>query len=207
MAAMSKNRALFARDRASASGSIHISSARSGGSRPTMARCSTTEADQADHPVAGDAGLSASRPLRGRQARLHRGAETGAARSARCASISSGSWAGAIGHLQVNPSNVLLHGTDGDGDGKVDLQDSLPDALATSAKFLLDLGYTPGVDWGYEVSVPEELRLSAGRPYDAAADRVLHGAGGEAGQRQALRRCLDRRCFSTRRPARRGRSS
>lgn len=65
-----------------------------------------------------------------------------------------GSWAGAIGHLQVNPSNVVLHGTDGDGDGKVDLQDSLADALATSAKFLLDLGYTPGADWGFEVSVP-----------------------------------------------------
>jgi len=66
-----------------------------------------------------------------------------------------GSWAGAIGHLQVNPSNVVLHGTDGDGDGKIDLQDSLADALATSAKFLLDLGYRPGVDWGFEVSVPK----------------------------------------------------
>ncbi len=66
-----------------------------------------------------------------------------------------GSWAGAIGHLQVNPSNVVLHGTDGDGDGRIDLQDSLADALATSAKFLLDLGYVPGVDWGYEVTVPK----------------------------------------------------
>lgn len=66
-----------------------------------------------------------------------------------------GSWAGAIGHLQVNPSNVIAHGSDGDGDGKVDLHNSLPDALATSAKFLLDLGYQPGVDWGFEVSVPE----------------------------------------------------
>jgi membrane-bound lytic murein transglycosylase B len=66
-----------------------------------------------------------------------------------------GSWAGAIGHLQVNPSNVLAHGTDGDGDGKIDLQDSLADALATSAKFLLDLGYVPGTDWGFEVSVPK----------------------------------------------------
>ncbi len=65
-----------------------------------------------------------------------------------------GSWAGAIGHLQVNPSNVIAHGTDGDGDGRVDLHNSLPDALATSAKFLLDLGYAPGVDWGFEVSVP-----------------------------------------------------
>lgn len=66
-----------------------------------------------------------------------------------------GSWAGAIGHLQVNPTNVIAHGTDGDGDGKIDLQDSLADALATSAKFLLDLGYTPRADWGYEVSVPK----------------------------------------------------
>lgn len=65
-----------------------------------------------------------------------------------------GSWAGAIGHLQVNPSNVIAHGSDGDGDGRVDLHNSLPDALATSAKFLLDLGYKPGIDWGFEVSVP-----------------------------------------------------
>ena len=66
-----------------------------------------------------------------------------------------GSWAGAIGHLQVNPSNVLAHGTDGDGDGRVDLHNSLADALATSAKFLRALGYQPGLDWGMEVAVPE----------------------------------------------------
>jgi membrane-bound lytic murein transglycosylase B len=65
-----------------------------------------------------------------------------------------GSWAGAIGHLQVNPSNVLRHGTDGDGDGRVDLHRSLADAVATSAAFLRALGYQPGVDWGFEVEVP-----------------------------------------------------
>ncbi|GHA26975.1 transglycosylase [Devosia pacifica] len=66
-----------------------------------------------------------------------------------------GSWAGAIGHLQVNPSNVLAHGTDGDGDGRVDLHASLADALATSAVYLRNLGYVPGVDWGFEVVLPE----------------------------------------------------
>ncbi|MEO6394633.1 MAG: lytic murein transglycosylase [Devosia sp.] len=66
-----------------------------------------------------------------------------------------GSWAGAIGHLQVNPSNVIAHGRDGDGDGTVDLQGSLADALATSANFLRDLGYAPSTDWGFEVTVPE----------------------------------------------------
>ncbi|WEJ33799.1 lytic murein transglycosylase [Devosia sp. SD17-2] len=65
-----------------------------------------------------------------------------------------GSWAGAIGHLQVNPSNVLLNGTDGDGDGRIDLHNSLADALATSAKFLRQLGYQLGIDWGFEVSLP-----------------------------------------------------
>lgn len=65
-----------------------------------------------------------------------------------------GSWAGAIGHLQVNPSNVLAHGTDGDGNGQVDLHGSLADALATSAVYLRRLGYQPGLDWGFEVEVP-----------------------------------------------------
>ncbi|ODT72758.1 MAG: hypothetical protein ABS75_02840 [Pelagibacterium sp. SCN 63-23] len=65
-----------------------------------------------------------------------------------------GSWAGAIGHLQVNPANVLAHGTDGDGDGRVDLHNSLADALATSAVFLRAMGYRPGLDWGFEVEVP-----------------------------------------------------
>lgn len=68
-----------------------------------------------------------------------------------------GSWAGAIGHLQVNPTNVIAHGADGDGDGRVDLHNSLADALATSAKFLLDLGYQPGTDWGFEVEVPQNF--------------------------------------------------
>lgn len=66
-----------------------------------------------------------------------------------------GSWAGAIGHLQVNPSSVVAYGTDGDGDGRVDLHNSLADALATSARFLRGLGYQPGLDWGMEVVVPE----------------------------------------------------
>ena len=66
-----------------------------------------------------------------------------------------GSWAGAIGHLQVNPANVLAHATDGDGDGRADLHNSLADALATSAVYLRRLGYQPGLDWGFEVEVPQ----------------------------------------------------
>src|SRR5690606_2777000 len=60
-----------------------------------------------------------------------------------------GSWAGAIGHLQVNPSNVIAHGRDGDGDGRLDLHNSLADALATSAPFHRHRGYRPGPPWGF----------------------------------------------------------
>lgn len=65
-----------------------------------------------------------------------------------------GSWAGAIGHLQVNPTNVMMYGVDGDGDNRIDLHNSLADALATSASFVRGMGYQPGMDWGFEVTVP-----------------------------------------------------
>jgi len=65
-----------------------------------------------------------------------------------------GSWAGAIGNFQTDPTRVLQYGTDGDGDGKIDLVDSFPDALATAATHLRGLGWQPGLDWGYEVTLP-----------------------------------------------------
>lgn len=94
-----------------------------------------------------------------------------------------GSWAGAIGHLQVNPSNVLAYATDGDGDGRVDLHNSLADALMTSAKFLRDLGYRPGLDWGFEVEVPDgfDYRLATRdtlRPIGFFAERGVRRVKG-----------------------------
>ena len=96
-----------------------------------------------------------------------------------------GSWAGAIGHLQVNPSNVLRHGSDGDGDGRVDLHNSLADALATSATFLRALGYQPGVDWGFEVEVPAGFDYllatrEALRPVSFFAERGVRRVNGRA---------------------------
>ena len=96
-----------------------------------------------------------------------------------------GSWAGAIGHLQVNPSNVIAHGLDGDGDGRIDLNKSLADALATSAKYLLDLGYQPGLDWGSEVDVPAGFDYLLAtrdemRPVSFFADRGVKRVGGRS---------------------------
>ena len=55
-----------------------------------------------------------------------------------------GSLAGAIGIPQFLPSNVLHYGTDGDGDGQVDLF-SDTDALVSAAKILGDCGWKPGL--------------------------------------------------------------
>jgi len=66
-----------------------------------------------------------------------------------------GSWAGALGHLQLIPTAYLQYGRDGDGNGTIDVHGSLADALASSAAYLRGLGYQPGLDWGFEVEVPD----------------------------------------------------
>jgi lytic murein transglycosylase len=65
------------------------------------------------------------------------------------------SWAGAIGLTQFLPSEYYQHADDGDGDGKVDLFDSVPDALASAARQLANKGWVKGLRWGYEVRLPE----------------------------------------------------
>lgn len=67
----------------------------------------------------------------------------------------SSSWAGAIGHTQFLPSTVLRHAQDFDGDDRIDLFNSLPDAFASAANFLRSMGWKDGERWGREVVVPE----------------------------------------------------
>ncbi len=75
-----------------------------------------------------------------------------------------GSWAGAMGHVQFMPSVYLRHAIDGDGDGRADLWNSVPDALASAANFLAALGWQPGWRWGREVQLPAEFDYTlAGR--------------------------------------------
>lgn len=61
------------------------------------------------------------------------------------------SWAGAMGLTQFLPSEILEHGVDFDGDGRVDLFRSVPDALASAARQLKAKGWKTGVPWGLEV--------------------------------------------------------
>lgn len=64
-----------------------------------------------------------------------------------------GSWAGAMGQTQLEPSEYLNRGVDMDGDGKVDIWGSAPDALASSANILQAAGWTPGQGWAREVKL------------------------------------------------------
>lgn len=66
----------------------------------------------------------------------------------------TGSWAGAFGHTQFMPSTFMRLAVDFDGDGRRDLVDSVPDALASTANFLKRAGWRSDQPWGFEVSLP-----------------------------------------------------
>jgi membrane-bound lytic murein transglycosylase B len=76
-----------------------------------------------------------------------------------------GSWAGAVGHTQFMPSSYRRYAVDGDGDGKIDLWNSVPDALTSAANFLQSLGWHAQERWGREV------RLADNFPYEQAGLR------------------------------------
>lgn len=95
-----------------------------------------------------------------------------------------GSWAGAMGLTQFMPSSFLRYAVDGDGDGRKDIWDSVPDALASTANYLKLNGWRAGEDWGTEVTLPQGFRPA---PDDHATfqsfarwrQRGLARAGGE----------------------------
>ncbi len=72
----------------------------------------------------------------------------------------SGSWAGAMGQLQFMPSVFNLHGVDGDGDGRIDIWNSLPDIFHSAANFLSKSGWKGDERWGREVLLPEDFDFS-----------------------------------------------
>ena len=75
-----------------------------------------------------------------------------------------GSFTGAMGHTQFEPSDFEKFAADGDGDGKVDLENSIPDALASAAKQLRDYGWKRGKQWGFEVRIPRGLICTEASP-------------------------------------------
>jgi membrane-bound lytic murein transglycosylase B len=67
----------------------------------------------------------------------------------------TGSWAGAMGHTQFIPTSYLAFAVDFTGDGRRDIWSEDPtDALASTAAYLSKSGWTRGLPWGMEVTVP-----------------------------------------------------
>ncbi len=64
---------------------------------------------------------------------------------------SIGAMHGELGHTQFLPGNVLRYGVDANRDGRVDLTNQM-DALASTANFLRQKGWQPGV--GYQEGQP-----------------------------------------------------
>ncbi|RMH87627.1 lytic murein transglycosylase [Lysobacter pythonis] len=75
-----------------------------------------------------------------------------------------GSWAGAFGHTQFMPSTYNRIAVDFDGDGRRDLVGSIPDALGSTAHYLVRSGWRGGQPWGHEVKLPAGFNVAlAGR--------------------------------------------
>ncbi len=68
-----------------------------------------------------------------------------------------GSWAGAMGQVQLMPTTFLDYAVDYDGDGRKNIWSSLPDAFASAASYLKRAGWRNGQTWGREVKIPASL--------------------------------------------------
>jgi lytic murein transglycosylase len=74
------------------------------------------------------------------------------------------SWAGAMGHTQFLPSDFFTHAVDFDGDGRRDIWNSVPDALASAASQLVGKGWQRGKRWAYEVRVTQAVDCTIAEP-------------------------------------------
>ena len=74
------------------------------------------------------------------------------------------SWAGAMGLTQFLPSEFYKYAVDFDGDGRRDIWHSVPDALASAAKQLVDKGWQRDLRWAYEAHPPANVDCTTGVP-------------------------------------------
>ncbi len=95
----------------------------------------------------------------GRRAEFFEGQLTAALKILQAGDVSpsgmTGSWAGAMGHTQFIPTSYLAFAVDFTGDGRRDIWSEDPtDALASTAAYLSKSGWTHGLPWGMEVTLP-----------------------------------------------------
>jgi len=96
-----------------------------------------------------------------------------------------GSWAGAMGNMQFMPSTFTKWAVDRDGNGRIDIWGSMPDAFASAANFLRGIGFRPGLPAAEEVVLPQGFPLDQAdttveKPVRAWAAMGVKRAGGAA---------------------------
>ena len=68
-----------------------------------------------------------------------------------------GSWDGGFGHFQFMPTTFLSYAVDGDENGRRDIVNNMPDAFASAANYLHQMGWRTAEPWGREVVVPKDF--------------------------------------------------
>ena len=71
-----------------------------------------------------------------------------------------GSWAGAMGHFQFIPTTLSQYGVDGNSDGRVDIINSVGDAMFSAGNYLNKLGWNPNERIARRVILPADFDLS-----------------------------------------------
>lgn len=71
-----------------------------------------------------------------------------------------GSWAGAMGHFQFIPTTLASYGVDGNGDGRVDIINSVGDAMASAGNYLNKLGWNKNEKIVRRVILPADFDTS-----------------------------------------------
>jgi lytic murein transglycosylase len=74
------------------------------------------------------------------------------------------SWGGAMGLTQFLPSEFYKYAVDFDRDGKIDIWNSVPDALASAGRQLAGKGWRRGERWAYEVRLPSGIDCTIAQP-------------------------------------------
>ncbi len=96
----------------------------------------------------------------------------------------TGAWAGEIGHVQMLPGDILERGIDADGDGRVTIKTSAPDAILSAANMLDHHGWRKGEPWLIEVTAPQTLDWALSgfdkeRPVSSWADMGVKARAGK----------------------------
>jgi lytic murein transglycosylase len=97
------------------------------------------------------------------------------------------SWGGAMGITQFMPSDFYKYAVDFDGDGRKDIWNSVPDALASTASQLVGKGWQRGQRWAYEVRAPRNVDCTIGVPEETrpVSEWLAHGYAPTYGRKPA----------------------